>query len=110
MDKGQRAELLRQRFKAKGGFAYVPSGKIIHAKPAQNEPAKIYLQWPQANRDTRRAGIWMHKPDPKAKPTPRTKRNAGVPVLTRIADKASPKKLKRRFATAETYLRLKSST
>jgi hypothetical protein len=90
MNRAQRAELLRRRFKANGAFAYVPSGK----------PAKIYIQWPEANRDTARAGVWMHPADPRPKVIPRTKNRKGVPALTMIAAKA-PKKLVRACRTAD---------
>lgn len=95
MDKAQRAELLRQRFKATGGFAYVPSGKPVNKTPVRPKIDRLVTGWPQANRDTTRAGLWMHKPDPKPKVIPRPRRNAGAPVLTKVAFKAKRAKLPR---------------
>ena len=103
MEKAARAQLVRQRFKAKGGFAYVCTGQTKQKAAARPKPPKIYFQWPQANRDTARAGVWMHKPDAKPKVAPRTRHNAGMAVLTKIAAK-EPGKLKRRHATAEGLL------
>jgi hypothetical protein len=104
MDKAQRAEMLRKRFKAKGGFPFVFTGTRKAKPEPRPKPTKICLQWPEANNDTRRAGIWMHAPNPKAEVTPRIKRNAGVPVFIRIAEKTISKKLKRRHANAESLL------
>jgi len=102
MDKAERARLLRERFTAKGGKAYVPTGKprryvyVISGRP-------ISMAWPEANRDTTRAGSWMHRPDPQPEIIPMPKRRTGAPVLAKIAAKA-PKKLARNFATAEQLL------
>lgn len=87
MDKAQRAELLRQRFRANGGLPYVPSGRVRSKPHVPAKPTNICLQWPEANRDTARAGLWMHRPDEPEKPTVTTKRRTGVAALTKIAEK-----------------------
>jgi hypothetical protein len=104
MEKSERSDMIRKRFKAKGGFLLVlPKAK---PRPAPRpKPAVVCMRWPEANRDTRRAGIWMHAPDPKPKIVPTVKRNAGeVSMLSKMAKKAEPKKLKRRVANAEQLL------
>src|SRR5688572_14777892 len=105
MDTETRAELLRQRFRAIGGMPFTASGKPRKPQPvAQPKPARICLQWPEANRDTSRAGVWMHKPDPKRKVLPSVKNNAGESAITRISRKANAKKLSRAYRTAEALL------
>lgn len=100
MTKEERGKLLRQRFK---GFPFVFSG-VRKPKPVPRpKPTRIVMGWPEANKDTRRAGVWMHKADPKPKIVPRPKRNAGTPALTKIAQKA-PKKLVRTYRNAEEML------
>ena len=101
MDKAERAKLLRQRFKAKGGIAYVPSNKPRRYRHVITGGA-FHMAWPEANKDTRRAGLWMHRPDARPPIQLRTKRNAGAPALAKIAAKA-PTKLVRAFATAEQF-------
>jgi hypothetical protein len=103
MDKAQRAQLLRERFKAVGGSPFEFTG-VRKPKPVPRpKPNRVRIDWPQANTDTRRAGVWMHEPDPKPKPTPRVKHSQGKSAVTRIAEKA-PKKLSLAFATAEALL------
>lgn len=57
MTKADRARLIRQRFKANGGVPFVFTGVRKPKPQAQEKPAKIYLQWPQANRDTARGRV-----------------------------------------------------
>lgn len=103
MEKAQRAELLRKRFRAIGGFAYVPSGKPRRFRyDIRGTP--ILMGWDSGNgRREDRAVDWIKEPDAKPSLTPKTKHNTGAPALTTIAQKA-PKKLCAAFATAEAYL------
>lgn len=103
MDKAQRAELLRQRFKAKAGsMAYVPSG--MPAKAPEPVTGRMrFGGWGFALSHRWGRTEWLETPDPKPKPSVATKHRKGVPALTVIAAKA-PKKLVRRYATAETLL------
>ena len=102
MDKAQRAELLRKRFKAKGGVPYVPSGKprpfryTFTGRP-------INMAWPEAVKETRVAAVWARKVHRKPGVTVRPKRNAGQSALSKIAQKA-PKKLLRTYRDAESLL------
>jgi hypothetical protein len=102
VEKATRAQLLRERFKAKCGLPYVGEGRT--RKPERQAQPWFYSPLPAVEPNTKRAPGWVKAPLPKPKTVPRTKRNEGVPVLTRIAEKAAPKKLKRRHATAEGLL------
>ena len=85
MDKAQRAELLRRRFKAKGGVAYVPTGKPL--KPRHDPKPWRNMAWPEIIPDTKRVPKAWQEPIP-AKPVElKTKRAAKVSPLTRIAEK-----------------------
>lgn len=81
---------------------YMTSGKtrkaVRESKPWRN------MAWPEIISDTKRAPTWMRQPDAKPQLTPRVKRNAGTSTVTKIAQKAAPKKLVRMFASAETLL------
>jgi len=104
MDKPERAKLLRQRFKAKGGLPFVLKGERKPTPEPKPKVTRLVIGWPQVNRDARRAGIWIHKPDPIPRVVPKPKRNAGVlSVVTRIAQKA-PNKLRKRYANADVLL------
>ena len=103
MDKAQRAKLLKTRFEAIGGFPFVFAGVRKPTPAPRPKPDRIRTDWPEAIRNTARAGIWMHTNDPKPKVIPKTKRYAGEPILTKIARKM-PGKLVRRVASAEALL------
>jgi hypothetical protein len=102
MDKAKRAEVLRQRFKAKGGRPYVPSGKprqyrhTISGRP-------IIMAWPEAVKETRVGAVWARKVHREPGVTVRPKRNAGQSALSKIAQKA-PKKLVKAYRDAEALL------
>jgi hypothetical protein len=85
MDKAQRAELIRRRFQAVVKLPYVPTGKVKPKTPPIAKPTKICLQWPEANQDTTRGGIWIHESDKKPKLMPQAKRSHGESPLTKIA-------------------------
>lgn len=105
MDKEGRAQILRECYYANR------SRRLIVARiPKPQEPAtKGWRNWstnfvPFGDIARESSAKWIEIPNPKKRIVPRTKRNAGVPVLTLIAQKAAPKKLKRAFATAEGLL------
>lgn len=102
MDKAQRAELLRQRFRAVGGFAYVTSEKT--RKPVHESKPWRNMAWPEIIPDTKRAPTWMRQPDAKPDLTPRVKHNAGTSAVSKIAAKAAPQKLLRAFVNADQLL------
>lgn len=81
---------------------YVASGKA--RKPIRESKPWRNMAWPEIIPDIKRAPTWMREPNAKPKLTPRTKRNEGTSAITKIAEKAAPKKLVRTFETAETLL------
>jgi hypothetical protein len=101
MEKARRGEFLKQRFKAIGGVAYVPTGK---PKPYRHTFTErpIQMAWPQIIPDTKRAPGWMRVPDAKPVPVPQPKRNAGASPLAKIA-KQSGRKLVRAYRNAEAF-------
>ena len=102
MEKAQRAELLRQRFRAVGGVAYAGSGR---ARKQRHEPKPWRnMAWPEINPDTKRAPDWMREADAKPKLTVRVKHNTGKPIMAKIAEKTQPRKLVRKYRDAETLL------
>lgn len=102
MEKAERANLLRERFKANGGLPYVKSGRarrgfVVLPKPTGRGYVSL---GPALNGQSSQ---WVKAPDAKPTMIPPSKRNAGTPVLTKIAAKA-PKKLVRKYANAEAFL------
>jgi|GEM_PF-4449012 len=92
MDKAERAELLRQRFKAKGGLPYVAK---ITVKPRHTQESRrpIMMAWPECERNTSRAPRWLKEADMKDDLTPKPeRRRKGDLALTRIAAKWRPAK------------------
>lgn len=87
MNKAERASLLRRRFRATGGLPYTKADRPPRTVVERVPPAKIYFPLPECTSDTKRAGKWMHEPNPKPKSELRTKRNQGVSALTKIAAK-----------------------
>ena len=101
MDKTARVELLRLRFKAKGGIPFVGTGVRKPAK--RTEPGQpIRMAWPQIIPDTKRAPGWMKVANPVAQVVPRIKRTHRPVPLVQIAEKA-PKKLARVYRNAEAF-------
>ena len=89
MDKAERANLIRERHRAKaGGLAYAPSGRPAKAKPARPVVDRLVIGWPQIIPDTKRAPGWMKEraENPKLIPMP-DRRRKGDSALTRIAAK-----------------------
>lgn len=102
MTREQRAEVLRERFKAICIIHYVASGKP--RKYRHNISGRpIYMAWQEANRNIARVGVWLHKADPKPKLIPRVNHRQGKSAVERIAEKA-PKKLRRGFISSDHYL------
>lgn len=92
MDKAQRAELLRQRFKVKGVFGYVPSGKP-RKMPDEPKPRQ-HIAWPVTVPETPHAPKSWFK-QTRAEPVSlQMKRAAKVSPLTKIAAQL-PRKLTR---------------
>lgn len=98
MNLSDRAKLLRERFKAKGGVPWRGAVREKPTEPPRNRPCNPLGQL--INSTLKR---WVVLPNPAPDIVLRTKRNAGIPVLTRIAQKA-PKKLVRRYRNAEALL------
>lgn len=100
MDKVVRGKLLRDRFKARGGKPFAPSGRP--RKPARSSPGHMnFFGFPQANRDASRAGKWFQRPEPKPKVALAIKRRRGTSALTCIAKKweSRPRMPKRLLAS-----------
>jgi hypothetical protein len=105
MDKAQRAEVLRQRFKEKAGkWQYVTTGRPrpqVEPKPkvsrldCQSFGLAVSHKWGRTE--------WLETPDVKAQAELGNRNRKGVPALTTIAAKA-PKKLVRTYRDAETLL------
>ena len=87
MTKEQRGELLRTRFKAKGGIPYAPTCKT-KPKPACEPRKKVYMPWPDIIVDHKRTPGWLLKSDTKPDFAPKPdRRRKGDSALTRIAGK-----------------------
>lgn len=105
MDKAKRAELLRQRLKAKGWTPLVSQPKVRH-------PKSTGVRKPYAGGRACFFGFsvwerrcqWMEQPDKKSKPTVKPMNRKGVTPVTVIAAKAAPRKLIRMHAKAEGWL------
>jgi hypothetical protein len=87
VDKAERANLLRERFKAKCNRPYVPSG--IQPKPIEPERSKVTFQsWPRCEgMNTEGLESWVRKPDPARAVKLQTTRAARASPLTKIAEK-----------------------
>jgi len=85
MDKTQRAELLRLRFRAVGGIPYQPSGKPLRYRHSiiGRDLSMCWDGGPPRRDD--RAPHWIGEPDQKPKPVPRPKNNQCESPLTKIA-------------------------
>lgn len=87
MDKAQRADLLRSRFKAKGGLPYLAK---ITAKPMRHQETRrpIVMAWPECEGNTSRAPRWLKAANPELSLGPKPeRRRKGDTALTRIARK-----------------------
>jgi hypothetical protein len=102
MEKAERAKALRDRFKATGGLPYVNSGRVRRGYVVLPKPTGrgFVSLGPALNGEPL---LWVKAPDAKPKVAPRTKRNAGAPMLIKIAAKA-PKKLVRAYRNKEAML------
>lgn len=105
MDAKARAKLIRQRLKNLFPVAVAPRPvakvkRVERPKPGVMRTAFYGVGILEQDRRKK----WVAEPDAKASAAPRTKRNAGVPVLTQIAAKAAPNKLVRTYRDAETLL------
>jgi hypothetical protein len=101
MTKDERAKVLRDRFKANGGFPYVPCGKTSRYVVLPKPTGKGFVSLgPALNSKPPR---WMTMPDPNTKATLRLKHRVGFSALTKIAAKA-PTKLVRTYRNAESML------
>jgi len=84
MEKSKRGDLLRKRFKAIGGLAYIGRGR----KRAQERRAQpwFYSPLPGIIPDTKRAPAWMLEAQVRITLTPGPeRRRKGEAALTRIA-------------------------
>lgn len=101
MTKEERAKMLRERFRAKGGMPYVTTNKprpfrySISGRP-------WHMPWPEQGTNIANISVWLAKPDKKPRPKVQFKRGMGIPAPIRIAQKM-PKKLIRTYRTAEVF-------
>ena len=94
--------MLRDRFKATGGFPYVKSGRVRRTYVVLPKPTgRGYVSLGPALNG--QPADWVKAADAKPKVITHTKHNAGTPTLTKVAAKA-PKKLVRQFRNAEAIL------
>jgi hypothetical protein len=104
MDKAQRAEFLRQRFKkVVGAFGFRASGEL---KPKRYEPRRTEFRFVYPMGFQGGVGIvgkWVVTADEKTAPTVQPRHRKGRNAIATIAAK-QPGKLKRRHATAEGLL------
>ena len=98
----QRAQLLRVRFRAKGGFPFIGKArKRVNCQPI-GKPSRQLVHFGVSLCERRAA--WIAKPDQIHAIIPRVKRARGCEaVLTKIATNA-PKKLVRLYRNAEALL------
>ena|ERR1700749_3034891 len=95
MDKAQRSELLRQRFRATGGIPYVPGPKRA-PKPLREPRGRVYMDWPDIVPDSKRVPKYWLKAEREKRETLSPKRLARVSPLIRIAahyPKRHPRKM-----------------
>lgn len=104
MDKAERAKMLRQRFKATGGFPFVFTG-VRKSKPVEPPRSReVYSRWHHCEAtNLERVSVWVKQPNTAPRPDLREKRNQGKRALNRIAEKA-PSKLVKSYQTAEALL------
>jgi hypothetical protein len=108
MEKAQRVELIRARFRAKvGKSAYVSSGRPLRAAPQPAKESKVTLdsfglalshRWGRTR--------WLEAPDPRPDPAAlREPQRAGEAVLTRIARKLPRRLLRKALVCVSADLR-----
>ncbi len=93
MESAQRVELLRQRYKAKGGIAYVGRGNVA-LKPAERKRRNFSAAYVHGAQVSATHCDWLNAPDARRKVTPRTNRKRGLHPLNKIAEQL-PRKLPR---------------
>lgn len=88
----ERAEAERARRKVAREQARARAAAEAAGKPAAE---RIAIAWPEANRNTERAGKWMHRGDarPRYQVLRVERRRKGRAALTEISEKAPVKKL-----------------
>lgn len=97
--------MLRRRFRAVGGIPYQPTGRPIR-KPYVVSGRPIHMAWDHGpSRRDDRAPDWIAEIEHMPRLTVCPKRNSGaVATLTKVAHKATLKKLQRRYSNAEALL------
>jgi hypothetical protein len=84
MEKVERARLLRERFKAKGGLSF-PVDPTRKPKPAPKPRSRVYMPWPDIIPDTKRVPKGWLEPEREKVESIGVKRIARVSPLIRIA-------------------------
>ncbi len=105
MEKQKRAELIRERLRAKAGkWQFAGSGKPTATVQLENKESRISLQsWGLALSFRWGRTQWLETPDKKPSVAPKPKRNEKEHALTKIAAR-EPYKLRRRYTNAEAIL------